>query len=73
MLQTGGELNLLEEAIDARAAPDLGPDDLESDVPLVAEITGEEHRRHAAGADLALDGVAILELQGEALEAVGHG
>jgi hypothetical protein len=73
MLQAGGELDLLKEAIDPGAAAHLGANDLDGDMPLVAQIAGEKYRRHSAGADLALDGIAVLELHDQAIEAIGHG
>ena len=60
-----------QEPLDAEDGAELGAEDLEGDLAVVLEVGGEEDRRHAAGAELALDAVALLERGGEATE-VAH-
>ena len=40
---------------------------------IVLEVLGEVHRGHAAGAELALDAVAVGEGEAETIEGGGHG
>ena len=42
------------------------------DVAAVSQIPGQVDRRHPAGADLALEGVAFAECDDQTLEGVGH-
>ena len=59
VLQVGGELDLGQEPLGADDGGELGPEQLEGDLPVVPEVLGQEDRGHAAGADLALDPVAV--------------
>ena len=61
MDQLGGEPDLAVEALGPHQGAQLGAEDLERDEPAVAKIPGEIHHRHSAGAELALDIVAVLE------------
>ena len=71
MVEPRGDLDLGQEPLDAEDGAELGPEHLERDLAVVLEIGGEEDRRHAAGAELALDPVALLERGGEASQ-VAH-
>ena len=44
----------------------------ERDLPLVPEVVGQKDRRHAALAELTLDGVAAFEGGVEAGDGIGH-
>ena len=55
MLQIRGDLDLGEEAFDAEHRSELGFQDFDGDATIVAHVAREIDRRHAAGADLALD------------------
>src|SRR4051794_4176190 len=71
MVEPGGDLDLGEEPLDTEHGAELGAQDLERDLAVVLEVGGEEDGRHAAGAELAFDAVALLERGGEATE-VAH-
>ena len=59
MLQVGGRLDLGQEALGADHGGELGPQHLERDLAVVPQVVGEVDRRHAAGAELALEAVAV--------------
>ena len=61
MLQVRDGLDLGEEALGADHGGQLGPQHLDRDLAVVLEVLGEVHRGHAAGAELALDAVAVGE------------
>ena len=61
MLQVGRDLDLGEEAIHAEHRAELGLEHLERDLALVLDVLREVDGRHAAFAELALDGVAAGE------------
>ena len=61
MLEPGGEVDLALEALGAERGGKLGEEDLEGDGPVVAEVVREIDDRHAAAAELALEGVAVGE------------
>ena len=65
MLEDRRDLDLGEKALEPEDRAEVGIQELESDVPVVPEIAGEIDRRHSAGANLALDVVAILECDAE--------
>jgi hypothetical protein len=72
--EPGGEANLLEEPFATNGVGDVGVQDLDGDVPLVAEVPGEEDGRQPSSAELALDGVPAgdggVELRDEVHDAV---
>ena len=41
-------LDLAQEPLGADLGRDLGPEDLEGDLAVVAQVAGQEHHRHAA-------------------------
>ena len=65
--ETGGELDLAEEPVGADRGREVGPEDLEGDLAVVAEVLGQEHHGHAALAELALELVAPGETAFELL------
>ena len=67
MGETGGELDLAEEPVGADRGREVGPEDLEGDLAVVAEVLGQEHDGHAALAELALELVAPGETAFELL------
>jgi hypothetical protein len=71
MVESGNDADLAQEAVGAEAGSQLGMQDLDRDLPAVPQVLGEEHRGHAAAADLRLDGVAVRECKLEAGEEVG--
>ena len=72
MIEPRGELDLAKEAVRARGASQIGMQDLERDRPVVSQVLREVNRRHAAAAELALDGVAVGEGLLKTGEQVGH-
>ena len=71
VVEPGGDLDLGQEPLDAEDRAELGAEHLERDFAVVLEIGGEEDGGHAAGAELALDPVALLERGGQPTE-VAH-
>ena len=68
MLEPGAEPDLAEEAIGTERLGQLGAEDLERDHPVMLQVAGEIHDRHAAAAELALNAVAVGQ---SSLEAIG--
>ena len=58
MLKVGRNANLAQKTLDAEYRAELWVQHLEGDTALMSQIAGEIHRRHAAVADFALDGIA---------------
>src|SRR5689334_10979566 len=52
MTQPGADLDFTEEAIGPENGAELGPEDLEGDLPVKLEILDQIHRSHAAAAEL---------------------
>ena len=73
MLQVGDGLDLAQEALGPDDGREVGPEDLDGDLALVAEVVREVDGGHAALAQLALDPVAVGEGRPESLNGVGHG
>jgi hypothetical protein len=59
MLELCLDLDLAKEAIGGYRADELRLENLEGDVAMVLQISGEKDNRHSPPADLALDRVAI--------------
>ncbi len=59
MVQSGGELDLPQEALGSDRHRELGAECLHGYPPLVAEIVREIHDRHPAPSYLPLDAVAV--------------
>lgn len=67
------DLDLAEEPLRSHQHGDLGPQNLDRDLPLMLEVGRQEDTSHPAGADLVLDAVAIGQCRLQALHPVGHG
>ena len=61
-----------QEPLGAEHRGELGPQHLERDLAVVPEVVREVDGRHAAGAELALDAVAVRQGPLEAAEELGH-
>ena len=66
MIETRGDLDLGQKSLGAEHGGELGPEHLERDLAVVLDVAREVDRGHAAGAELALDAVAVGECGGEA-------
>jgi hypothetical protein len=73
MLETGGELDLAEEALHALPTAELGANHLQSHQALVTEVAGEIDCGHPAGADLAFQDVPVAKSGRETLGDIAHG
>ena len=71
VLQVGRGLDLGQEPLGANHGGQFGSQDLERDVAVVFDIVREIDGRHAAGAEFVLDGVAVGQGCGEAVD-IGH-
>src|SRR5512133_1279620 len=67
MLQTRGRSDLSQESFAAERRAEIRMQNLYGDVAIVFEIVCQIHRRHAAGADLAIDAITISHRSGESL------
>src|SRR5687768_15705697 len=70
--QARGDFDLAEETIVAEGGGQLGPQHLDRYLPAVAQVLGQVDCRHASGAELALDAVAVGESGRQALRARFH-
>src|SRR5688500_18001136 len=59
MLEVGRDAHLAQKPVDAEHGTELGIENLDRDLPAVLDVPREIDRRHAAAADLPLDGVAV--------------
>ena len=59
MLEVRGDLYFGEKSFYSKHRAELGVEQLEGDVPVVADVAREIDCRHSARADLALDVVAV--------------
>ena len=59
--QPGRHPDLAEEPVGADLGGDLGPEDLDGDLAVVAEVVGQEDHGHAAFAELSLDPVPVAD------------
>ena len=74
MVQRGGDLDLEPEAVGADTAGQLGREHLDHDLSPERPLGRQEHARHAATPELALDGVDAVQRRFEVLlEIVGQG
>ena len=72
MLEVGGELDLGQEPLGADHGGELRAQHLERDLAVVLQVLRQVDRRHAAGADLAFDPVAVGEGYLEPALELGH-
>jgi hypothetical protein len=61
MLEPGSSADFPEEPLSAERRGELGVQQLERNLPIVAEILGEPDSRHPATAELALEPVAVAQ------------
>ena len=61
VVQRGGDLDLEAETVGAHAAGQLGREDLDHDLSAERPLGSDEHARHAAAAELTLDGVRAVQ------------
>ena len=73
MLEVRGRPDLGQKPVGADHRRELGPEHLDRDLADVLQVLGEIHRGHAAGAELALDAIAIGQGGRETSEGLGHG
>jgi hypothetical protein len=62
----------VEKPLGADDRRELGPEHLERDLPVVAEVVGEEHRGHPALSQVAVEPVSIGECRGEPFQSRCH-
>ncbi len=72
MLQPRRGADFAQEPLGAQRRAEIGVQDLDGHVALVLEVVREVDGGHAAGAELALDAVAVGQGGGEALERSDH-
>jgi hypothetical protein len=72
MLKPGGHADLAGKPLGPETGGELGAEDLEGDRALVAEVAREVDGRHAAVAELTLEGVAAGEGRAKEIERVGQ-
>ena len=72
VLEVGRGLDLGEESFRADQRRELGFEHLERDRAGVLQVLGEVDDRHAALAELPLDGVAVLQRSVQARDGIGH-
>jgi hypothetical protein len=66
-------LDLAQETLGADHGGQFGAEDLDGDAAVVLQVVGEVDGGHAAGAELALEAVAVGQGVGQAAERIGHG
>ena len=72
MLEVGGGLDLLQEPRSPDDRRELRVHDLDGDFAIVARVVGEVYGGHAAGAQLALEGVAVGHGFLQAIKRISH-
>jgi plasmid stabilization system protein ParE len=76
VLEPGRDLDLAEEPLRPQRQPQLGPEHLHRNLPVMAKVLGEVDGRHAPLPELALQRVPLPERLvegGEGREGGGHG
>ena len=73
MLEVRRDLDLAQEPLGTDAAVSSGRRTFTATQPAVLEVFGEEDRRHATAAELALDAVSISHPGLETIGGEGHG
>ena len=71
VLELGGDADLAEEAVTAQRGGEVGAEDLDRHLSLVADILGDPDRGHPALPEQALEPVASLERRREAAGGIG--
>ncbi len=70
VIEPGGDLDLAQETLPTEDSSQLRAKDFDRDRPVMLDVLGEVDRRHATGTEFPLDGVAVGEGGGEAVEQV---
>jgi hypothetical protein len=65
MLEPRGDFDLAGEALWPHRGGQVGPEHLDRDVPVMAEVLGEIDRSHSALAEFSLQAVTVGECCGE--------
>ena len=73
VLQAGGDLDFPEKPLGAEGRGELRVQYFDRHRPAVFSVFREEHRRHAAAPELALDRVAVGERVTKRIQGLGHG
>ena len=68
----GRRLDLAQEPLGAQRGGELRAQDLDGDAPVVPEVVGEVHRRHAARAELSLDAIVVSERSAQFRAWISH-
>ncbi len=71
-MKFGGDLDLAQKPFRAEGRGDLLAEHLDGDGAIVSPVTGQEHHRHPALAELPLERVTIDQGDPEALLKVPH-
>ena len=72
VIQVGGDLYLVEEALDANRLSYIGAQDLDCHLAVVFQVLGEVDRRHATTTQLPLDRVAAGQGGSDTAQVVVH-
>src|SRR4051812_30872355 len=72
VLQSGDELDLAMEAVEAHAAADVGRQQLDDDLSIEPALGREKDVTHPAATELALDGVGVTERESEPVDELRH-
>src|SRR4029077_16832544 len=72
VLELRGDPDFPEEAVGADERRDFRAEHFEGDLAVVLQVRGEEHHRHSALADLAVEAVAVGETGPELVEDFVH-
>ena len=72
MIELGRDLDLLEKPFSADDSRQFRPKHLHGNLAVMLEVPGQVHRGHAASTNFLLDGVAVGEGGGEAIEKLWH-
>jgi hypothetical protein len=65
VLEPGGDFDLAGETLEPHRGGKIGPEHLDRDVPMVAEVLGEINRGHATLSEFSLEAVAVGQGGGE--------
>ena len=73
MLQSGREADLPLEALGAEAGGQVQVKQLEGDRPVVPEVLRQPDRGHSPAAELAFEGIAVLQSRAQCCYRIRHG
>ena len=72
VIELGGDLDLAKEPLGSECGREFGAQNLHGHLPVVLHVLGQIDRRHTAGTDFVLDGVAVGESSFQSFEGVRH-